>query len=207
MPSRAFLVHELVDVQVGDHRPRDLVVGAIGFLPGAHALAVRLPEVRRQRREPGVEHVGVFDGLVAVVVLGVHADHRCLDAQVDVLGHQRDARLVVQRLQRQGLRKDGVVGAVARVDSLAGRRRAAGSGRRAARAGAAPGAPILAVAVDFATSDDPGRVGSGRPLSIWSLVASRIRSSRKRLTWRTLREASDRPFLLASSSSSTTMGR
>src|SRR5262249_12558706 len=32
-------------------------------------------------------------------------------------------------------------------------------------------------------------------------------SSRKRLTWRTLREASDSPFLCASSSSSTTIGR
>src|SRR5262252_9077563 len=32
-------------------------------------------------------------------------------------------------------------------------------------------------------------------------------SSRKRLTWRTLREDSDRPFLWASSSSSTTIGR
>src|SRR5262249_41128835 len=32
-------------------------------------------------------------------------------------------------------------------------------------------------------------------------------SSRKRLTWRTLREASERPFLCASSSSSTTIGR
>src|SRR5262245_32923172 len=32
-------------------------------------------------------------------------------------------------------------------------------------------------------------------------------SSRKRLTWRTLRDCSERPFLCASSSSSTTMGR
>src|SRR6516165_628917 len=32
-------------------------------------------------------------------------------------------------------------------------------------------------------------------------------SSRKRLTWRTLREASDSPFLCASSSSSTTIGK
>src|SRR5688500_7481954 len=32
-------------------------------------------------------------------------------------------------------------------------------------------------------------------------------SSRKRLTWRTLRDASERPFLWASSSSSTTIGR
>jgi hypothetical protein len=36
-----------------------------------------------------------------------------LDAQVDVLGHQRDACLVVQCLQRQGLREDGIVGAMA----------------------------------------------------------------------------------------------
>src|SRR5262245_6049695 len=34
-----------------------------------------------------------------------------------------------------------------------------------------------------------------------------MRSSRKRLTWRTLRDCSDRPFLCASSSSSTTIGR
>src|SRR5580658_1700911 len=50
-------------------------------------------------------------------------------------------------------------------------------------------------------------LGSCSPRSICSLVTSRIMSSRKRLTWRTLREASDRPFLCASSSSSTTIGR
>ena len=61
---------------------------------------------------PGVEEVGVLDRPVAVVVLGVHADDRGLDAQVDVLGHQRDARFGVLRLQRQRLREDGVVGAV-----------------------------------------------------------------------------------------------
>ena len=44
----------------------------------------------------------------------MHADDGGLDAQVDVLGHQRDAGFVVQRLQRQGLREDGVVGAVTR---------------------------------------------------------------------------------------------
>src|ERR1700733_15357007 len=40
-----------------------------------------------------------------------------------------------------------------------------------------------------------------------ALVAPRIMSSRKRLIWRTLREASDRPFLCASSSSRTTIGK
>ena len=54
---------------------------------------------------PGVQDVGVLDRLVAVVVLGVDAEHRRLDAQVDVLGHQRDARFVVQRLQRERLRR------------------------------------------------------------------------------------------------------
>ena len=70
-----------------------------------------LPEIRRQRFDAGVEHVGVFDGLVAVVVLGVHADDRGLDAQIDVLGHQRDARPRLLALQRQRLPEDQVVGA------------------------------------------------------------------------------------------------
>ena len=112
IPSLRFLVHELVDVQFGDDGAGDLVIGAIRLFPRAHVLAMRFPEVGRQRREARVEHVGVFDGLVAVVVLGVYADHGGLDAQVDVLGHQRDARLMVQRLQRQRLRQDRVVRAV-----------------------------------------------------------------------------------------------
>ena len=75
-------------------------------------LPVRLPEVRRQLLDAGVEQVGVLDRLVAVVVLGVHAEDRRLDAQVDVLRHQRDARLGLLRLQRERVREDGVVGAV-----------------------------------------------------------------------------------------------
>src|SRR2546430_12232343 len=50
--------------------------GAVGFLPRAHVLAVPLPEVRRQRRHAAVEDVGILEGLVAVVVLGVHAEDR-----------------------------------------------------------------------------------------------------------------------------------
>ncbi len=52
----------------------------------------------------------------------------------------------------------------------------------------------------------PFAVGSSRPRSICCLLAPAISSSRKRLTWRTLRAASDRPFLPASSSSSTVIG-
>src|SRR5581483_7459298 len=48
--------------------------------------------------------------------------------------------------------------------------------------------------------------GSGRPFSIWAWSLPLIRSSRKRLTWRALRETSLVPFLAASSSSSTTIG-
>src|SRR5579871_742682 len=49
-------------------------------------------------------------------------------------------------------------------------------------------------------------VGSLRPRSISSLAAPCISSSRNRLTWRTLRADSERPFLPASSSSSTIIG-
>ena len=37
----------------------------------------------------------VLDGLVAVVILRVHTQNRRLDAQVDVLGDERDARIRV----------------------------------------------------------------------------------------------------------------
>src|SRR5690606_2666949 len=49
-------------------------------------------------------------------------------------------------------------------------------------------------------------LGSTRPASMLDLSVSAISSSRKRLTCRTLRAASDKPFLPASSSSSTTIG-
>ena len=95
----------------------------------------RVPEIRRQLLDAGVEQVGVLDGLVAVVVLGVHADDRRLDAQVDVLRHQRHARLRVLALQRERVREDRVVGAVAGQRVRQAGRRAAGSGRTAGRVG------------------------------------------------------------------------
>ena len=90
---RTGFVDEQVRPPAARGRTVDLIPGAVAILPRAHVLAVAFPEVRRQRLHAGIEHVGVFDGLVAVVVLGMHADDRGLDAQVDVLGHQRDARL------------------------------------------------------------------------------------------------------------------
>jgi len=50
-------------------------------------------------------------------------------------------------------------------------------------------------------------VGMASPRSMSALVALDISWSRNRDTWRVLREASDNPFLFASSSSSTTIGR
>jgi hypothetical protein len=49
--------------------------------------------------------------------------------------------------------------------------------------------------------------GSSSPLSICSFVAFAMSSSRNRLTWRTFRADSESPFLPASSSSSTPIGR
>ena len=73
-----------------------------------------VPEIRRQLLHAAREQVGILDGLVARVVLGVHADDRRLDAQIDVLGHQRDPGVGEFLLQRERVGEKGVVGAVAR---------------------------------------------------------------------------------------------
>ena len=100
------LVHALIGLP-GAHRwTGELVVGAVGVLPGAHVLAVLLPEISRQRRDAGVEDVGIFNGLVAVVViLGVDAEDRGLDAQIDVLRDENHARIGMFAHERKGLRE------------------------------------------------------------------------------------------------------
>ena len=67
------------------------------------------PKLFAQHSMAGVQHIGVFDGLVAVIILGVHTNDGRLDTQVDVFGYQRDARASVQRLQSERLRQDFVV--------------------------------------------------------------------------------------------------
>ncbi len=74
------------------------------FLPGLEASPGPLPEVCLEFLHARVEEVRVFYRLVAVVVLGVHADDRRLDAQVDVLGHQRDPGERMFALQRNRVR-------------------------------------------------------------------------------------------------------
>ena len=191
------VVQELVRVPLVHQRPAHAVVGARLLVPGLDVVAVRLPEVRGQRGHAGEQQVRVLDRAVVVVVLRVHAEDRRLDAQVDVLGHQRDARAGQFHLQRERVAEQRVVDAVA----VAGERVRAGP-RPAAWSGSRAG-PLGGFLPWF-----PERpVGSSSPLSISSLVAFAISSSRNRLTCRTLRADSDRPFLPASSSSSTPMGR
>jgi hypothetical protein len=69
-------------------RPADAVEGVAALLPALHGLAMALPEVGGQRQHAGVEQVAVFQRLVVEVVLGRQAQCACLDAHVDVLGHQ-----------------------------------------------------------------------------------------------------------------------
>ncbi len=58
------------------------------------------------------QQIRILDGLVAGIILGLHADDRRLDAQIDVLRNQGDPRGGKLLLQRQGIGQDGVVGAM-----------------------------------------------------------------------------------------------
>src|ERR1039457_3840066 len=110
------------------------------------------PEIPGQTLDAGVEHVGVFDGLVAVIVLGVHAHDRGLDAQIDVLGHQRDPRLRHLPLQRESLSKYQIVGA----DAREAFRQAAGEFTRLEEQ--PPGGWSLTVVAAVARRDDQARI-------------------------------------------------
>ncbi len=55
------------------------------------------------------EQIGIFDGLVAGIVLRLHAEDCGLDSQVDVLRHQSDSRGAKFLLQSQGVGQDGIV--------------------------------------------------------------------------------------------------
>ena len=70
------------------------------------------PEIRRQLLHAADQQVRVFDGLVARIVLGLHAEDRGLDPQIDVLRYQRDACGAEFLLQCQRVGQDRVVRAV-----------------------------------------------------------------------------------------------
>ena len=81
-------VDKFIDVPIGHCRAADFIPGAIRFFPGTHIAAVLFPEIGGQFAGAGVQHIGVFDSLVAVIIFGVHTDHGGLDAQVDVFRDQ-----------------------------------------------------------------------------------------------------------------------
>jgi hypothetical protein len=81
---------------------------------------VALPEVAGKFAVTGVQQAEIVERAIVLVVLGGNAEDRCLDAQVDVLGHQHDRHVVVLFAQRNDRRQDQVVGYLA---FLAGRRR------------------------------------------------------------------------------------
>ena len=89
----AFLVDELVRDPLADGRSRDFVESARSFFPGAHVLAVPLPKVGWQRVVSRREHIGIFDSAIAEIVLCMHANDGCFDAQINIFGDKNDARI------------------------------------------------------------------------------------------------------------------
>ena len=118
---RRVLVNEQVRVPVSYRRPAQPVERPGMFLPRRHVVAVPLPEVRRQRLDAAVQEIGVLDGLVAEVVLGMHADDRGLDPQVDVLRDERDPGVRPLQLERERLAENRIVRASPRQLRQAGR--------------------------------------------------------------------------------------
>ncbi len=108
------LVEELVDEERGDERSRDPVVRVPTLLPRLHALAVPVPEIRRQLAHPAVEEIGVLQHLVVEIVFRGDAERTRLDPHVDVFRHQDHAALGVQMLQVHHDREDLVVGLAVR---------------------------------------------------------------------------------------------
>jgi len=84
------------------------------FVPGFEPLAGALPEIRGQLFLARIEKIGVLDRPVAGIVLGVNADDRSLDTEIDVLRDECDLRLGPLELQRQGVGEDGIVRTVSR---------------------------------------------------------------------------------------------
>jgi hypothetical protein len=106
------VVDELVRVPVVHERPAHAVIRPRLLVPGLDVVAVRLPEVRGQRGDAREQQVRILDRAVVVVVLGVHAEDRRLDAQVDVLGDEGHARARHLHLQRERVTEERVVDAV-----------------------------------------------------------------------------------------------
>jgi hypothetical protein len=184
---RAFLPDEFIDQQVGTERTLDAVIGAAVLLPGFEALAVGIPEIRRQFEGAGVEEVGILEHLVVEVVLCFEAQRAGLDAHVDVLGDQDHRALGMLLAEEHDDADDLVVGL---------------GGRQRNRQDAVDG---FGLQEQVAGGQFARRFGQGDARAM-SCSAPVTISSIRRLAWRALRATSDMPFLLASSSSSVIIG-
>jgi hypothetical protein len=97
-------------ISTGTKAAADAIEGVAALLPALHGLAMAVPEVGRQGQHAGVEQVAVFQRLVVEVVLGRQAQCACLDAHVDVLGHQHHLAAGVLLAQALHHAQDLVVG-------------------------------------------------------------------------------------------------
>jgi hypothetical protein len=71
---------------------------------------MRVPEIRRQLANTGIQEIGVLEHLVVCVVLRREAERMRLDAHVDVLRHQDHVPLGLALLERTDDGEDLVVG-------------------------------------------------------------------------------------------------
>ena len=84
----AFVADQFVDEKAVDQRPGDAIKRAPILGPALHALAVRVPKIRRQLARAGVENIRILQHLVIEIVFRFDTNRAGLDAQIDVLGDQ-----------------------------------------------------------------------------------------------------------------------
>jgi hypothetical protein len=139
-----------------------------------------VPEIRRQLGDAAVQQLHIVQRLIVVIILGVNAQNRSLDPQVNVLGNQRDLPVRIILLQGQRHAENVVIRGVA--------------GQRHGRA--EPGGPRLKEQPAIARlAIRAGQLGQRQPPVNLFLAAPATKSSRKRLACRTLRATSETPFL------------
>jgi hypothetical protein len=108
----AGVVHELIGLPIAHQGAANPIIGTALLLPGFHAFPMSIPEILRQLLHAADQQISILDGLVARIILGMHAQNCRFDAQVDVFRDQGDARVAELLLQCQGIGEDGIVGAM-----------------------------------------------------------------------------------------------
>jgi hypothetical protein len=99
----------LIGVPALDLRSLHAIEGAAVLLPGIHPVAVRVPEIRAEFGAARIQQADIVEHLVIEILLRMNAQDRGLDAQIDVLRHQRDRDVLAFRLQGERRTEDAVV--------------------------------------------------------------------------------------------------